>query len=168
MFTFWWISQQSKSLSAFGNVELGIGRSHLVTEGFLCGISPLPPSVTGSLKTDLSFRWSASFSSGTLQITDCYGYGKQTLKRPLNFAKWWKANVTLCFRNWTRKTELIASVMKSLSVRKLEQALWDVNSAIRMMLFWAEASLQGFRRMVTQSSQILNWGKNSPLVLTDG
>lgn len=166
MFTLWWISQQIKCLSAFGNVELRIGRSHLVIKGFLWGISPLPSSFTGSLITYLSFRCSAGFSSGIWQITDCYGYGKQTLKRALNSAKWWKASVTLCFRNWTRKIELTASVMRSLSVETragtLRHEFCSQDDA-----FWAQASLQCLR-MVTQSSQILNWGKNSLLVLTDG
>lgn len=108
-------------LSAFGNVELRTGRSHLVMDGFLCGISPLPPSVTHSLITYLSCRCSADFSSGILWILDCYGYGKQALKRTLNPTKRWKASVTSCFRNWARKIELIASVMRSLSVENSSQ-----------------------------------------------
>jgi len=44
LFTFWWISEQSEYLSMFGNMELGTGRSRLVTEGFLCGFSPAPLS----------------------------------------------------------------------------------------------------------------------------
>lgn len=128
------MSISAKSLSAFGNVELRTGRSHLVTEGFLWGISLLPPSVTGSLTTYLSFRCSAGFPSGKLQITDCYGYGKQTLKRALNSTEWWNASVTLCFRNWTRNTELIVKCHEIPVSRELGQALWDTNSAIRMVL----------------------------------
>lgn len=107
-----------KSLSAFGNVERspsGMEGAIWSLRGFSVGF-PHCHSVTGSLVTYLSFRWLAGFSSGILQITECYGYGKQTLKENFKLCEMMKGQCYTVLQKLNKKTELIASVMRSLSV----------------------------------------------------